>query len=126
MLFYFLRAIKNLYELVLEHQGIPIDITKDETMDFQLKAILDLIIDLTKITDEHQYETQAIHTENMRKKRILTSLTRSTTNDQIYLSLKEKESRKIKAVNYAKKTVTIQSKKLKRKSIQNFLSKSLN
>ena len=85
-------------------------------MDGQLKTVLDLINDLTRITDEHAFETKAILHENMKKKRILTSLTRSSTNVQIFLTPKAKG---------LKKTVTIQLQKRKNNA-KDFLSKSLN
>jgi hypothetical protein len=85
-------------------------------MDGQLKTVLDLINDLTRITDEHAFETKAILHENMKKKRILTSLTRSSTNVQIFLTPKAKG---------LKKTVTIQLQK-KKNNAKDFLSKSLN
>jgi hypothetical protein len=90
-------------------------------MDDQLKTVLDLINDLTRITDEHAFETKAILHENMKKKRILTSLTRSSTNVQIFLTPKAKGLKK----SQSKKTVTIQLQKRKNNA-EDFLSKSLN
>ena len=112
--------------MVIEHQdGLFDDKQNDESIDSQLKTISDLILDLTRITEEYSNEKKAIMVleENM-KKRILTSLTRSSTNNQIFISTKEKEHKKSKAINYSKKTVTIQLQKRK-KNTEKFLSKSM-
>jgi hypothetical protein len=48
----FLRAIRNLYDQVLIHQGKVIDKTKDVDLDSQLKKVLEFLIDLTAIINE--------------------------------------------------------------------------
>ena len=44
--------IRNLYELVLNHQGKVIDNTQDTSIDAQLGKVQDFINDLTIITNE--------------------------------------------------------------------------
>ena len=48
----FLRAIRNLYDQVLIHQGKVIDKTKDVDLVSQLKKVLEFLIDLTAIINE--------------------------------------------------------------------------
>ena len=52
--------------IVLEHQGTLIDINLDPTLDEQLKTVLDFINDLTRISDEYDYQEQAI-LENLKQ-----------------------------------------------------------